>query len=379
MAKASRRQGQVVKRGPGVYRVRWALGTDERGRRVVRSTTVKGTLAEAERVLRERLGEAERGVALESRSVALRAYLGDWYALAERTRRRRTVDDYRKLLGRTLSERLALRRLDRVTPLDVERWVSELVSERKLAPQSVRQAVAVLSAAFQDAVRLRLLGSNPARGVALPRRERREMRALTGEECGRLREAAAGTPHEALWLVLLGCGLRPSEVLALRWADVDLAGARLRVERSLQPKRKGEAPTFELPKTERGRRTVPLAAPVVAALRAHRERLAARRVQSLGGLVFVGAKGQPLDEKNAKRRHYRKLLKAAKLDPRLRLYDLRHTFATHALAAGTPVHVVSAWLGHASAKMTLDVYAHALPRDHDEHRGRVEAAIFGAP
>jgi integrase len=69
--------------------------------------------------------------------------------------------------------------------------------------------------------------------------------------------------------------------------------------------------------------------------------------------------------KNITRGHFWPLLAAAKL-PRIRVYDLRHTHATLQLGAGVPVHVVSQRLGHASAKMTLDVYANYLPDQHED-------------
>lgn len=63
--------------------------------------------------------------------------------------------------------------------------------------------------------------------------------------------------------------------------------------------------------------------------------------------------------------------------PELRLYDLRHTAATHALQAGVPVKVVSEMLGHASAVITLDTYSHVLPNMQDEAAARMEALLLG--
>ena len=87
------------------------------------------------------------------------------------------------------------------------------------------------------------------------------------------------------------------------------------------------------------------------------------------GFVFAGESGAPIDLKNATRRHFKDLLKAAELPP-IRVYDLRHTHASLMLSAGVPVHVVSARLGHASAKMTLDVYGHVL---QDQQEDAVDA------
>jgi len=61
--------------------------------------------------------------------------------------------------------------------------------------------------------------------------------------------------------------------------------------------------------------------------------------------------------------------------PEIRLYDLRHTAATLALAAGVPVKVISEQLGHASATLTLDTYSHVLPHMQEEAAAKVEAPL----
>jgi integrase len=95
------------------------------------------------------------------------------------------------------------------------------------------------------------------------------------------------------------------------------------------------------------------------------------------GLAFTTTNGQPLDYRVVVRRHFKKLLKAAKL-PAIRPYDLRHTSATLLLAAGENVKVVSERLGHTSAALTLDVYSHVLPHMQQQAAERLEL-IVGAP
>ncbi|MBK6422808.1 MAG: tyrosine-type recombinase/integrase [Gemmatimonadetes bacterium] len=91
-------------------------------------------------------------------------------------------------------------------------------------------------------------------------------------------------------------------------------------------------------------------------------------------MIFAGPLGRPVDHRNVKKRHFHPLLAAAGL-PRVRLYDLRHTNCTLLLGAGVPVHVVSQRLGHASAKMTLDVYANHLPDQHEDAVARYRAYV----
>ncbi|HXW76961.1 MAG TPA: tyrosine-type recombinase/integrase, partial [Candidatus Eremiobacteraceae bacterium] len=89
----------------------------------------------------------------------------------------------------------------------------------------------------------------------------------------------------------------------------------------------------------------------------HREQQAA---ESVSPWVFTNTEGNPLHRNNFRNRDWAALLDTAKLGP-LRFYDLRHTSSTLGLAAGVPVKVIQERLGHASAKMTLDVYAKVVP------------------
>lgn len=93
--------------------------------------------------------------------------------------------------------------------------------------------------------------------------------------------------------------------------------------------------------------------------------------------MFANEIGGSVDPHALSRYHFKPAAKRAKLDPRLRVYDLRHTRATLLLAAGENVKVVSERLGHASASMTLDVYAHVLPGMQEAATKKIEAAIFG--
>jgi integrase len=91
-------------------------------------------------------------------------------------------------------------------------------------------------------------------------------------------------------------------------------------------------------------------------------------------LLFQSGTGAPLKQRAVKR-EFRKLLAAAGLSP-IRLYDLRHTAATLAVAAGVSVKVISDQLGHASISFTLERYSHVLPSMKDEAAARVERLLM---
>ena len=176
---------------------------------------------------------------------------------------------------------------------------------------------------------------------------------------------------EALYILALGTGLRRSEVLGLRWADV--SDDALIVRGKLDE----HSRMVQAPKTARSRRSVDLASVVVDALEAHRSRMRAeRRTVSGTAFVFVNEAGQPIVASNL-RRAWRTL--RARLDlPPIRFYDLRHAHATALAVAGVHPAAVSARLGHASTRLTLDTYSHVMPAMSDA-AVPASAALFEKP
>ncbi len=174
--------------------------------------------------------------------------------------------------------------------------------------------------------------------------------------------------------------MRPGEYLAPRWQDVDLKAGRASVVRALV--RVGRAWDFEEVKTANSRRSVPFPAELAGRLTTHRREQLERRVAMGPGwedndLVFCGQRGQPLDERNLHRPHFKAALTAARLPAeRIRLYDLRHTCATLLLQEGHAPKVVSERLGHASSAFTQDVYAHVLPTMQQAASDTLGALLF---
>jgi len=154
--------------------------------------------------------------------------------------------------------------------------------------------------------------------------------------------------------------MRPGELLALKWEDVDLEAGILSINRTLSM-----AGEFAAPKTAKSRRRIQLPASSVSALRAHRKRQLEERMRLSSlwrdhGLVFPSTIGTPLHHRNLSRA-FKELLMRAGLPETVRLYDLRHTCATLLLSRNVHPKYVQELLGHASITLTLDTYSHVLP------------------
>ena len=245
---------------------------------------------------------------------------------------------------------------------------------RGLSARTIEYTNAVLESAFRQAVRWRMLAEDPCAGVDLPRVKRKEMEALSVEECRRFLSVAQESEWYPLFALALTTGMRPSEYLALKWSDIDWQRGAASVSRTIQVSGSGWA--FDDTKRKRSRRVVKLQSFVLNALQALREK---QRAEGEGNcfhandLIFVTGTRMPLGQRVVKR-EFRKLLAKAGIRS-VRLYDLRHTAATLGIAAGVSVKVISDQLGHASISFTLERYSHVLPSIQDEAAAKVEKLL----
>ncbi len=253
-------------------------------------------------------------------------------------------------------------RLSELAHSAVADWVAGL-SRAGLSPSSVRHAHRVLSLMLGSAVRDGRLPRNVAAGVRLPRVEASEKRFLSHTQIRAL-AAAVGEPFDVVVLVLAFTGLRWGELAALRVRDVDLQRRRVHVTRSMTEIR-GRA-VFGTPKNHQ-RRSVPLPAFLVEPLHAQVDGRAPDE------LAFTSRSGAVLRNRNFRTQVFDRAAREVGLEG-LTPHELRHTAASLAIAAGANVKAVQRMLGHASAAMTLDVYAGLFADDLDEVARVLDAA-----
>lgn len=238
----------------------------------------------------------------------------------------------------------------------VANWVADLTASG-LAPATVQKAHQTLHKALRAAVRASRLHSNPADDVALPRIERTEQRFLTPSEVATLADAI-DPRYRAFVLTGAYAGLRLGELAGLRWSRVDLMRRHLDVAEIVVEVR-GHLHSGP-PKTNAGRRRVPLPRVVTDALTDHQ----ADRGYDPDALVFPAPVGGPLRAGLFRRRYWTPATRVADLDG-LRLHDLRHTAVALWIAAGASPVEVAQRAGHTSVAVVLDRYGHLLPGQAD--------------
>jgi len=359
MTKRANGEGSIYRRGDG----RWSGALSYVDRSGVRKRHVEygPTQKDVRDKLRAARDRLDGGAPVRDAKVTLAVYVEQWIAttLAASDRKGSTKQLYAGLARTHLCPApLGALPLDRLRASDVEALVHRKRRDGK-AGSTVRQIYTVLRAVLDTAVRDDLLARNPAAVVKRPAVERREAHYLTAEQVRTLVAGIAEDRLRALYLLLLGTGLRRGEALAAGWDDLDLEGGQIRVRGTLS--RIGGELVITEPKTDKSRRVVPIPQPVLVELRAHRvrqlqERLHAGSEWREHGLVFCSHTGTPLDPRNALRSLQAIAVRVGL--PGVGLHTLRHSAASALISAGVHMKVVQEVLGHSSYAITADVYAH---------------------
>jgi integrase len=344
------------------------------GRRKQRRLTADSPEKLSELVTRTKR-EIHTGTYVEPSTDTLATYLTEWLNAVESTIRPSTAHVYETIITTHIRPALGGIVLARLTPLSVQAYYTDKL--KSLAPATVRQHHAILHRALDRAVKWGLLARNVCDAVEPPTIRPPALTVWTGEQARVFLAGSAGHRLGPLFAVALATGMRMGELLALRWADLDLDRGRLTVTRTLTRDRAGSW-TIGEPKSVAGRRGITLPAGAVAALRRHRtaqlERMLRQRDtwQALD-LVFDAGDGSLLMPSTVKK-VFVALTERQGL-PRLRFHDLRHTSATLALEAGVPVKAVSERLGHSDVAMTLSRYAHVTESVEREAADRLAMAL----
>ena len=231
-----------------------------------------------------------------------------------------------------------------------------------------------LHSALQNAVRWGIIQRNPADAVDPPKAQKTEMQTWDECEMRRFLVATKESVYYPIFYLALFTGLRRSELLALRWQDVDSLYCQLYVSRSMHHLKTGEI-VFRQPKSAQGNRTVALSPSTLEILRAYREKQEAEAVL-LGKsvtdneLVFCHPGGSPLLSGTISHA-WDKAIRRAGLRV-IRLHDARHTHASYMLKQGIHPKVVQERLGHSSIQVTLDTYSHVAPGIQEKAAARLD-------
>lgn len=305
-------------------------------------------------------------------------WLDEWFCNYIRpSSKRKTCERYSEIIEKRLKVKLGEYELDELTPLVLQRYITELIESgnmktgKGLAANSVNGIITVIQNSLKLAYALGTIKEYAADKIRRPKTKEKEVTCFTLSEQKKI-ERAALAGKKTKWLGIVVClytGLRIGELLALEWKDVDFQKGMLTVSKSRHEGKDENgryAHIVESPKTVSSRRCIPLPKQILCELR-----MLKRKSRSL----YVISNGESSIPVRSYQRSFERLLK--KLDiPHKGFHALRYTFATRALECGMDVKMLSELLGHKDPAVTLRRYVHSLMEQKKEMMNKVGNTYF---
>ena len=345
---------------------------------------IRGNKKQAQKMLDDKLSELNKYNLVYSKLTAAE-YFNSWLSTIQTEVRQNT---YRSYCGNMKNHIIPYFEKHKVLlqdlkPYHLENYYkskmqkgSKLKSSSALSPTTIKHHHQNISKALSDACRRGLIMFNPAAAAKTPKTERYRAEYLEPSQIDKLLLLFKGNAVELPVMLCAVYGFRRSEVLGLRWGNVNLETKTITISETLQQNTGGNY--TDKPKTESSYRTLPMTDNVYSALIAHKS-LQNERKSVMGNYyvcndyVCTQVNGEVITP-NYLSRVFHSVISKSDL-PTIRLHDLRHSVASNLIASGISVVDVKDWLGHANASTTLDVYSHAAKSSKDRIANALQVMI----
>ncbi len=353
--------GMVRKREDGRWEGRIVVGYKNNGEPIYRYVLAK-TQAELTQKLHDKIEMYRDADLSEDCNMTLGEWLDKWInEFMVFTLRPSSLYGYEMVIKCQIKPYLGDRPLSALTTNEVQKFYNTVKENGRVHPNKqhgteisdrmVRKIHLLLHESLDMAVKQRLLVSNPTNGTTIPKNNYKDKQILNDEQLERFMEIIKSDERwYDFFYTEITTGLRKGEICGLRWEDFDEHSGKLKIQRSVGRIKDGVLPVGET-KTETGTREILLPPSTV-------ELLKKRKENAVSDWIFPNWNNpeEPMNPQSAYTR-LKVLLKKAEL-PLIRFHDLRHTFATHAIAGGVDAKTLSGILGHTNASFTLDTYTH---------------------
>ncbi|WP_442765355.1 tyrosine-type recombinase/integrase [Sulfurospirillum cavolei] len=311
----------------------------------------------------EGLGKEPIGIEEEAKTWTLQDFAEEFFELQKTQIRPHTLERNIMHYNNHIAPYFGKKELGNITPLEIERWQNQLLQKYKhLTVQKFRS---ILFSIYDKALHNDIVLKNPLEKVTAPKVQNNfkieEINPFTEKELNQIIEHANGYMKNFIKL-MAATGMRPGEIIALKWSDIDFEKRTIKVERTRLRSKKGEDIVDGLTKTMSSNRFVDMLNATYDAL------MAQSKLTNESEYIFLNQSNMPFYNHDIIGVNFRKILKQSGVKARP-LYNLRHTFASQMISKGADITWVSKMLGHKDVSITLKIYTKFIQED-DETRLR---------
>ena len=329
-----------------------------------------------EKFLRKKL-EAENGLLIVNSSTPFSRWVSEWLETYKKPKvTSSTYKDISSMMDRCFTSDIGAMKIADIRLIHIQKCINKLEGKSK---SYIHQAMTYIKACFQKAYENELINRSPCIGLEAPTAAAKtDRRALTEKELNYFMEAIKHHHRGPFFAIMLACGLRPAEARALTWFNINMKDKTISIRQSVQ----ANSAEIKEPKTEAGKRTVPIPDWYMDILK--------EIPRSDSPYIFPGDKGQPLSKRRylmgwsslmremelaAGAQTYRNqiIIHAPDIGQDLTPYNLRHTYATQLAEKGVPLKTAQYLLGHTDITVTSNIYTHVTEKMIDEAREKLNA------
>ena len=372
---------QLMHKGRNFWLIRIDKGPDPvTGNKRVKTVRYLGDRRGARQKLDKLLEQESRMIDQPPTEMSVNELFDLWFEIVGANRyRENTLRGFKGIVAFDVRPCIGALKLIDVTPAHLQDMFLKMTI-RGVGQTHMYRLYALIAKVFDRAVAWGLLEENPMSRVPPPRPEKSQIHPMTAEELRNFISVTDRGGHSAFFRTAVITAMRPGELNALRWTDIDFESCSITVQRSLVWRgNTWEGWYLVSTKTERGRRQIQIPKSLCFSLLQLKQRQE-KRIAKLGdrytnyGFVFANRWGRPYFRRSFIRT-FKEALTRAELPKKIRFYDLRHTTAILLLLLGINIKVVSERLGHASIAVTLEAYIHVLPEMSRATGERLQALL----
>ena len=344
--------------GKGSYKIEMFLGRDPvTGKKNIYNENVKGSIKDVRKRVTELEHQLNTGIVVNPSNYTVKELLEDWLKdHAKPNTRVRTYDGYEMIVNKHLIPSLGMIPLHKLTPSHVQNYYTDKL-QSGLSNRTVKHHHRILSQALKYGVGLQKVGRNVCGSVKPPVVKNKEMKPLDEYQVNDFIDAVRDHRFYNLFHLAVNTGMRRSELLGLRWKDID--DCNIYISQVLHHRTGGEI-IIEEPKTDRSKRRIDIDPSTAFELVQYRQ-----WKESLGvtckrdDLIFADIDGTPFKPSSITRT-FDRTLKNLGIQG-VRFHDLRHTHASLMLKQNVNPKIIQERLGHSSITITMDTYGHLMP------------------